>query len=301
MQDIDASASPEVQINENFETIDYAAVYGKRQPVTTGLTWGYYGGRWGGYSVADGTVTLTNAATNYLVANRSSGAVSVSTATTNWNDTANYARIYKITTAGSVVTAVEDHRAGLYGAHGPVTAAAGSVGRHSIPVSAAAMRPRVSNGCATLAAVEISASQPNVVTLDFDQTTQEYAQFMVLMPKSWDRGTVTFQPVFSHASGGATFSVTWSLAAVHVANDGAMGVSFGTVQYSQQDGGTANDLYIGPESAPITVSGSPSSNAVIPVFFEISRVTGASSDDLNLDARLHGIMLHINTSAETDA
>jgi hypothetical protein len=33
-------------------------VYGKRQPVTTGLTWGYYGGRWGGFSVADGTLTL---------------------------------------------------------------------------------------------------------------------------------------------------------------------------------------------------------------------------------------------------
>ena len=78
-----AQASAQVPINENFETIDHQSVYGKRHPVTTGLTWGYYGGRWGGLSVADGTLTLTNAATNYNVVLRSTGVPSVSTAATN--------------------------------------------------------------------------------------------------------------------------------------------------------------------------------------------------------------------------
>jgi hypothetical protein len=120
MQTLSASqVSPETPLNENFETLEHQAVYGKRQPATTGLTWGYYGGRWGGVSVADGTLTLTNAASNYLVVLRSTGAISTSTATTNWNNTAEYARVYKITTAGSVVTAVEDHRAGPFGVHGP--------------------------------------------------------------------------------------------------------------------------------------------------------------------------------------
>lgn len=118
LQSINAAASPEVQVNENFETIDYSSVYGKRQPVTTGLTWGYYGGRWGGFTVAAGTFTLTNAADNYVVAKRSDGVTSASTSATNWNDTAANARVYKLTTAGGVVTAVEDHRAGLYGVHG---------------------------------------------------------------------------------------------------------------------------------------------------------------------------------------
>lgn len=116
MQQLSASqSSAEVPINENFETLNWAAVYGKRQPVTTGLTWGYYGGRWGGFSVADGTVTLTNTATNYVVVHRTDGAVSVSTATTNWNDTTNYARAYKLTVSSSVVTVIEDHRAGPNG------------------------------------------------------------------------------------------------------------------------------------------------------------------------------------------
>lgn len=123
-QDIDASASPEVQINENFESADFAAVYSKRQEVTTGTTWGYRGGRWGGFAVSAGTLTLTNAATNYLVVLRSNGVISTSTTSTNWDNVLSYARVYKITMAGGVVTAVEDHRAGPNGIFGAITGAA---------------------------------------------------------------------------------------------------------------------------------------------------------------------------------
>ena len=118
MQVLTASqASPEVPINENFETLQHQQAYGKKHPTTTGLTWGYYGGRWGGFSVSDGTLALTGSTTNYVVVLRSSGAISVSTATTNWNSSL-YARVYKITTSSSAVTAVEDHRAGPNGVHG---------------------------------------------------------------------------------------------------------------------------------------------------------------------------------------
>jgi hypothetical protein len=300
LQTIEASASPEVPMNENFETIDHASVYGKRQPVTTGLTWGYCGGRWGGFAVTEGTLTLTDNATNYIVVAIADGAITVSTSTTNWNDTATYARVYRVITSSGLVTTVDDFRAGPEGIHGGVGSSS-SVGRHSIPINAGAMTPRASNGCAALATVEISAAQPNVVSLDFDSATQEYAHFVVFFPKSWDRGTVTFQPICGHASGGSTFEIAWSLAGVHVAHDGAMGVSFGTAQISQLSGGTENDVYIGPESPPITIAGSPASASVIPVFFEISRVTGHSSDDLDIDARLLGIIIHITTDAGTDA
>jgi len=115
LQTINASASPEVQINENFETLDFASVYGKRPAATSGLTWGYYGGRWSGFAITADVLTLTGASTNYLSVLRSSGVISTSTATTNWDNTTLYARVYKLTTAGGAVTAVEDHRAGAYG------------------------------------------------------------------------------------------------------------------------------------------------------------------------------------------
>lgn len=126
LQAINASASPEVQINENFESIDWASVYGNDQPNTAGLVWGYYGGRWGGFSITAGTLTLTNSADNYVSVNRSTGAVSneglatgsPTLSPTNWNDATNYARVYKLTTSGGMVTAAEDHRAGPYGVFG---------------------------------------------------------------------------------------------------------------------------------------------------------------------------------------
>ena len=118
MQQLANSTNPETQVNENFQTLDHQAVYGKRHPVSTGLTWGYYGGRWGGFSIADGTLSLTNNATNYLVVQRLDGVASTSTSATNWDNAGAYARLYKVTTSTGVVTATEDHRAGPYGVHG---------------------------------------------------------------------------------------------------------------------------------------------------------------------------------------
>lgn len=110
-------ANAEAIVNENFATMRWAAVYGQRPDTTTGLTWGYYGGRWGGFAVADGTLTLTNG-TNYVVVLRSTGAISISTTITNWNNVSAYARVYLLTAAGGVVTATEDHRAGPFGVFG---------------------------------------------------------------------------------------------------------------------------------------------------------------------------------------
>ena len=119
MQQLAASANPETIVNENFATLAAAAVFGRRPPETTGLTWAYYGGIWGGLTIADGAVTLTNAATNYVVVHRGTGAVSVSTSTAAWDDRGAYARVARLITAGGVATSAEDHRVGERGALGP--------------------------------------------------------------------------------------------------------------------------------------------------------------------------------------
>lgn len=111
-------ASAEVAVNENFASLEHQVVYAMRPAVTTGLTWGYYGGRWGGFSVADGTLTLTDASANYIVVAIATGVISTSTATTNWNNATDYKRVFKLTCAAGVVSALEDHRAGPGGVHG---------------------------------------------------------------------------------------------------------------------------------------------------------------------------------------
>jgi len=113
-----AQASPEVIINANFEALADLAVYARKASTTTGLTWGYYGGRYAGFAVADGTLTLTARATNYIVAAKATGVLSVSTATTNWNDTTNYAKVYQVVTGAATVTSYASYRVGGTGVLG---------------------------------------------------------------------------------------------------------------------------------------------------------------------------------------
>lgn len=182
--------------------------------------------------------------------------------------------------------------------YGPV-ATSNATGRHAVWVPAAAMTPSATGGCAALATAASAANQPDIQSLDFDATTQEYAQFSIRMPKSWDEGTVTFAPVWSHAATTTNFGVVWDLQGVAVSDDDAIAVAFGTAQTSTDTGGTTNDIYVGPESSAITIAGTPAAEDV--VFFRISRVTGNGSDTMAIDARLHGITLYITTNAGNDA
>lgn len=283
-------------VNSNFLATSQAGLFGRKDLTTAGLTFGYYGGFWGAFTISDGTVALTASTTNYVVVALASGTVSVSTATTNWNDTANYVRLHKIVTGSGSITSREDHRP-LYG---QIPSGVGTTqGKQAIYIAAGSMRPSSSGGCAALTAIAGASGQPDLVTLDFDATTQEYAQFSIVMPKKWNEGTITFVPQWSHASTTTNFGVVWSLQAVAVSDDDTIAVNFGTAQTSVDTGGTTDDLYIGPASSAITVAGSPAPEDM--VFFRVSRVTSDGGDTMAIDARLHGITVYVTTNADTDA
>lgn len=128
-----AQAQPEIYLNRNSLTLEHQAVYGRNQQYTGLLIWGWWGGRWSGFLVNAGYATLTASSTNYMVVLRSTGAVSVSTSITNWNDATLYARVYLITTNTTTIASFEDHRVGVGGVLG--TAAGG--GGLSSPVGVA--------------------------------------------------------------------------------------------------------------------------------------------------------------------
>lgn len=197
--------------------------------------------------------------------------------------------------SATVVSGATDVVASASGGGGGGTS---PVGRHMVPINAAAMAPSAAGGCAALGTVASAANQPDIVSLDFDPTTQEYAQFAIPMPESWDEGTITFMPIWSHSATVTNFGVVWDLQAVAISNDDGIAVAYGTAQTSTDTGGTTNDVYIGPESAAITVGGTPAAGDV--VYFRISRVTGNGSDTMAVDARLHGIRLYLTTAAATD-
>ncbi len=162
------------------------------------------------------------------------------------------------------------------------------IGLQSIWIPAGAMTTRTTNGAAT-GTLELTTNKNMVRTLDFDSSTQEFAQFDIRMPKSWNESTVSFIPVWSHPATTTNFGVVWGLDAVAVSDDDAMDVAFGTAQTSTDTGGTTNDSYQGPECSAITISGSPAVGDL--VMFRIHRDPANGSDTMAVDARLHGILL----------
>lgn len=118
IQQVIAGTGAAVAVNENFDAASPAMIFGRHAATTTGLTWGYIGGRWGGAVIASATVALTASSTNYIVVDTETLAVSASVANTKWLDAENYARLYKATAGPATVTAYEDHRAGPGGIFG---------------------------------------------------------------------------------------------------------------------------------------------------------------------------------------
>ena len=173
-----------------------------------------------------------------------------------------------------------------------------TVGVQTIWVPAVAMYPTSTNGCADLAQVEITAQKPEVKSLDFDPDSDEYAQFAVCFPKSWDEGVIQFRTYWT-CTGTNTGTGCFQLAGVAVSSDDPFGATFGTqvANTALAASGTANDLMVNVTSGDVTVGGSPAVGDQ--VFFQINR--DISADDQTADVRLVGVKLFFTTDAENDA
>lgn len=112
---VQGQGSQDLAANAVFDAVSPAALYGRRASTCSGLVWGYYGGNvtksdGTQTTIANGTLTLSASVTNYIVAQKSDGAVSFSTTTTNWNNTADYWRLYSVVAGTSSVTSYTDER-----------------------------------------------------------------------------------------------------------------------------------------------------------------------------------------------
>ena len=171
-------------------------------------------------------------------------------------------------------------------------------GKETIWIPATAMYPSETGGSPNPETVEITAdaNRPVIKAIAFDKDTDEYAQFSVAFPKSWNEGTVTFQPYFT-ANTTNTGTALFMLKGVAISDDDAISTDFGTAQgTAKAHSGTAYDLDVGAESSAITIAGSPAAGDQ--VFFAIFR--DVSGDDLTSDALLTGIKLFFTTDAAND-
>ncbi len=168
------------------------------------------------------------------------------------------------------------------------------IGLQDLYIPAVAMWPRTTGGCASLAKTEMTTSLVNIQSLDFDQTTSEYAQFTISLPKNWNNGTVTATVYWTAASGSGT--VIWGIQGGAYSNDDALTVALGTAQTTTDTLIAANDLHISPATSAITLAGTPADADFLA--FQIYRDI---SDTLTADAKLLGVVVQLTTDAAVSA
>ena len=236
-------------------------------------------------TTADGTVTITNTVTD---TNTMGSGFTVS-ATTDTNATTITQGDDLMFTAGTGVTCETT-------ADGTVTIANTAYGKQTIWIPANAMTPTASNGCAAIAAVETTSGRPDMYVLDFDKDSDEFAQFTVAFPKSWNLGTVTYQVFWSGIA--SADDVDWMVDAVAMNDNVTIDIAYGTpIVVTDNAQGAVEELLVSAESSAVTIAGTPADNDL--TYFRIGR--DVSGDAMAGDARLHGVKIFYTTDALNDA
>ena len=170
-------------------------------------------------------------------------------------------------------------------------------GKETIWVPSNAMTPTTSNGAAR-ATVETTSGRPDMEVLDFDKDSDEFAQFAIAFPKSWNLGTITFQCFWSGLA--ATTGVAISLQGVAMNDNETIDVAYGTAVVVTDDAQSAvEELLVTAESGAVTIAGTPADNDLC--YFRVGRDVSDGNDDMAGDMRLHGIKIFFTTDAANDA
>ncbi len=169
------------------------------------------------------------------------------------------------------------------------------LGRQTVAVPAAAMVPRVTAGAGSSLS-ETGTNKIALATLDFDPAVAEYAQFLLPMPKSWNRGTIAAQFIWTAS---ATGSVVWSVNAVALSDDDAADAAPGAAQSVADAVTAAGDVMISAEAGPVTIAGTPIEGDLVVI--QVSRDAANGADTCGGDARLIALRLFLTVDAATDA
>ena len=194
--------------------------------------------------------------------------------------------------AGTAVTAT--------GAELNKLASAGTLkqaGKETMWIPASAMYGATTNG-ADAQQVETTATRPDMKVLDFDAGTDEFAQFSVAFPKSWNEGTITYQ-VFWTPGSTNTGDCIFGLQGVACGDSDTIDVVYGTAITVTDAGiGTVEDQQVTAESSAVTIAGSPAADQQ--TYFQLYRDANAGGDTFSADARVLGIKLFFTTDALND-
>jgi len=169
------------------------------------------------------------------------------------------------------------------------------LGKQRIFISAGSWWSRSTGGASGVTVSEMATSLFTILSKDFDQTTQEFAQTQFVLPDKWNNGVIKARVYWTAIAGSGT--VQWGISGGAYSNDDALTVAFGTAQTVDDTLITTNDLHITDFTSDITIAGTPAAGDFIGL--QISR--NVAADTLSADAKLLGVQLEITVTSAHDA
>ncbi len=167
----------------------------------------------------------------------------------------------------------------------------------TVYVPAEGMRPRLTNGCATLQIDTGASGQPDIGYLGFNAATEQYAEFSVRLPKSWNQGAIDAELYFTK-SGTGTGDVMWGAQAVYVPDTAAFAASFGTAAETTKAVSASTKVLHKATTVTLTPGGTLGNAGV--TYFRLYRKAAAGGDTFASDAWLLGVALKYTTSVADD-
>ena len=147
--------------------------------------------------------------------------------------------------------------------------------------------------------VETTALRPDMKVFDFAAAADDFVQFSVAMPKSWNLGTVTYQ-VFWTPSTTNTGDCIFGLQGVACGDNDTIDVAFGTAITVTDAGiGAVEDQQVTSASSGMTIAGSPADDQQ--TYFQLYRDANAGGDTFTGVARVLGVKIFYTTDAANDS
>jgi hypothetical protein len=162
-------------------------------------------------------------------------------------------------------------------------------GQEEIVLGAGDGWPSTTAGCAAAALAEYGTNKQNLLTMDFDQTTQEHAEWTVWLPATYNGSTISFIVAWTAAAGTAAQTVEWNLQARAYANDDAIDQAWGTAVEVSDALIATGDMHYTAVSGAVTIGGGPAAGEVMQV--RVYRDVGG--DTLAADAKLIAVRLFV--------
>ncbi|MFQ3578662.1 MAG: hypothetical protein SNJ71_00800 [Bacteroidales bacterium] len=136
---------------------------------------------------------------------------------------------------------------------------------------------------------EYASDKPELDYFAFDATTSERVQFKLVMPNTWNTGTVTAKFYWSSATGSSSGNtVEWGIKALALNDNDTIATAFGTAQTVSDtllaDNGAK--MQITSSTPAMTIGGTPSAGSMI--CFEVFRNVNGN-DNMTVDAYLFGV------------